>query len=71
MIAFSKPEKVNIASYGNYCPQVHMHIMARFKEDAFFPEPMWGKRQRDDKEFKGDFSTFIKKVQEALKNLEP
>jgi len=71
MIEFYKPDKVNIASFGNYVPQVHMHIMARFKEDAFFPEPMWGERQREDKDFRGDFSAFIKKVQEALKSLYP
>lgn len=69
MIAFYKPDKVNIASFGNYVPQVHMHIMARFKEDAFFPEPMWGKRERDDKDCKGDFLAFLKKVQEDLENL--
>ena len=69
MIEFYKPDKVNIASFGNYVAQVHMHIMARFKEDAFFPEPMWGKRQREDKDLRGDFSTFIKKVQEDLKIL--
>ena len=47
MIAFYKPEKINIASFGNYMPQVHMHIMARFKEDSYFPEPMWGEKQRE------------------------
>lgn len=47
MIAFYKPEKINIASFGNYMPQVHMHIMARFKEDSYFPEPMWGQKQRE------------------------
>ena len=66
MIAFYAPYKINIASFGNYLPQVHMHIMARFKEDAFFPEPMWGERQRDDKNFKGDFDTFLEGVKECL-----
>lgn len=41
------PEKINIAAFGNYLPHVHIHVMARFKEDAYFPEPMWGKKQRD------------------------
>ncbi|WP_257395602.1 histidine triad nucleotide-binding protein [Campylobacter lari subsp. concheus] len=41
------PEKINIASFANYVPRVHFHIMARFKEDAFFPECMWGKQQRE------------------------
>ena len=47
MIGYYKPEKINIASFANYVPQVHWHIMARFKEDSFFPEPMWGTKQRD------------------------
>ena len=47
MLAYFKPEKINIASFANYVPQVHWHIMARFKEDSYFPEPMWGKKQRE------------------------
>ena len=47
MISFFQPEKINIASFGNYVPHVHFHVMARFKEDSYFPEPMWGKKQRD------------------------
>ena len=46
MLAYYAPEKINIASFGNYLPHVHFHIMARFKEDSYFPEPMWGKKQR-------------------------
>jgi len=46
MISYYKPTKINIASFGNYMPHVHWHIMARFEEDSFFPEPMWGKKQR-------------------------
>ncbi len=49
MITFFNPEKINIASFGNYFPHVHFHIMARFKEDSFFPEPMWGQKQRESK----------------------
>ncbi len=70
MIAYYTPKKVNIASFGNYMPQVHMHIMARFEDDAFFPEPMWGKRQRDDKDCKGDFEGFLESVKECLKNFD-
>ncbi len=46
MISYYKPTKINIASFGNYMPHVHFHIMARFKEDSYFPEPMWGEKQR-------------------------
>ena len=47
MLNYFKPKKINIASFGNYVPHVHFHIMARFEEDSYFPEPMWGKKQRD------------------------
>ena len=47
MREYFKPEKINIASFANYVPQVHWHIMARFKEDSFYPECMWGKKQRE------------------------
>lgn len=47
MLEYYQPEKINIASFANYVPQVHWHIMARFKNDSFFPEPMWGKKQRE------------------------
>jgi diadenosine tetraphosphate (Ap4A) HIT family hydrolase len=47
MLAYYQPKKINIASFGNYMPHVHWHIMARFEEDSYFPAPMWGTRQRE------------------------
>ena len=47
MLEYFNPTKINIASFGNYVPHVHWHIMARFEEDSFFPEPMWGTKQRE------------------------
>ncbi len=47
MLSYYKPTKINIASFGNYMPHVHWHIMARFEEDSYFPEPMWGVKQRE------------------------
>lgn len=47
MIKFYKPDKINIASFGNYVPKLHIHVMARFKNDNFFPETMWGQKQRE------------------------
>ena len=46
MIEFYEPEKINITSFGNYIPHLHWHVMARFRNDSYFPEPMWGKKQR-------------------------
>jgi diadenosine tetraphosphate (Ap4A) HIT family hydrolase len=47
MLEDFKPDKINISSFGNYVPHLHFHIQARFKNDSYFPEPTWGKKQRD------------------------
>ncbi len=47
MLLYYTPDKINIASFGNYMPHVHWHIMARFSNDNYFPEPMWGVQQRE------------------------
>ncbi|TQR30608.1 HIT family protein [Campylobacter sp. MIT 99-7217] len=68
LLEFYQPDKINIASFANYVPRVHFHVMARFKEDAFFPECMWGKQQREVVDLKlpkfEDFIDFF------IKNLE-
>ncbi len=66
MLSYFNPEKINIASFGNYVPHVHFHIMARFKEDSYFPEPMWGKKQRESKLKLKDFKEFYKIVKKKL-----
>ncbi len=62
MLDYFKPEKINIASFANYVPQVHWHIMARFKEDSFYPEPMWGEKQREAKLDYPSMDLFIKQL---------
>lgn len=62
MLEFYKPTKINIASFGNYLPKVHLHIMARFSDDSFFPEPMWGAKQRDSVVRKLDIDEFVKRL---------
>ena len=37
------PDKLNIAALGNQVPQLHIHIIARFKTDSAWPNPVWGK----------------------------
>ena len=62
MLSFYTPTKINIASFGNYVPLVHWHVMARFENDSFFPEPMWGKKQRDANLDLPSFTLFCEKV---------
>jgi len=66
MITYYHPDKINIASFGNYVPHVHWHIMARFKEDAFFPEPMWGKKQKKSSLMLPSFDIFCSKIKAIL-----
>jgi len=66
MIAYYKPTKINIASFGNYMPHVHWHIMARFKDDSYYPEPMWGTQQRESSLDLPSFEIFIKQLQETF-----
>jgi len=40
--AFSA-DKINIAALGNVVPQLHIHHIARYKTDAAWPAPVWGK----------------------------
>jgi diadenosine tetraphosphate (Ap4A) HIT family hydrolase len=40
------PHKINLASLGNQTPHLHWHVIPRFVDDAHFPEPIWGARQR-------------------------
>ena len=42
MQAVFSPDKMNIGALGNVVPQLHVHIIARFKDDAAWPNPVWG-----------------------------
>jgi len=66
MLAYYKADKINIASFGNYVPHVHWHIMARFKEDSYFPEPMWGTKQRTSNLTLPSFEVFCTQLKEVL-----
>ncbi|GGE41966.1 histidine triad domain protein [Halopseudomonas oceani] len=40
--AFSA-DKMNVAALGNMVPQLHVHHIARYRTDAAWPAPVWGK----------------------------
>ena len=69
MLARFQPEKINIAQFGNYLPHLHWHVMARFKDDSFFPEPMWGKQQREGQNHLAGLNEFVESVRERLTGL--
>ena len=70
MKAYYKPQKINMASFGNMLPRVHIHVMARFEDDSYFPNPMWGEKLREAELNLPNEEEFYKRVVEALKFLQ-
>lgn len=66
MIRYFNPEKINIASFGNMLPRVHWHIMGRFLNDSYFPEPMWGVKQREGDVKVAPMEPFIENLKAVL-----
>jgi diadenosine tetraphosphate (Ap4A) HIT family hydrolase len=36
------PDKLNVAAIGNLVPQLHVHVVARRRDDPAWPDPVWG-----------------------------
>jgi diadenosine tetraphosphate (Ap4A) HIT family hydrolase len=63
--AVTRCDKLNVAAIGNVVPQLHVHIVARRKDDPLWPKPVWGHvspRARDAE----NFARFIAKIKEQL-----
>lgn len=42
LMAEFEGDKLNIGALGNLVPQLHLHHIVRFKDDAAWPGPVWG-----------------------------
>ena len=42
MMALFVGDKLNVAALGNLVPQLHIHHVVRNKNDAVWPQPVWG-----------------------------
>ena len=40
--AVTRCDKLNVAAIGNVVPQLHLHVLARRRDDAAWPKPVWG-----------------------------
>ena len=40
---YFRAEKMNVAAIGNLVPQLHIHHVVRYSNDAAWPQPVWGK----------------------------
>jgi diadenosine tetraphosphate (Ap4A) HIT family hydrolase len=62
-------DKLNIANLGNVVSQLHIHVIARKKNDATFPRPVWGNAQA--LEYSGNNLTkTLEKIQKYFKNVD-
>jgi diadenosine tetraphosphate (Ap4A) HIT family hydrolase len=64
--ALTKCDKLNVAAIGNVVPQLHVHIVARWKTDPLWPKPVWGAappRARETAKFAG----FVSAIREGLR----
>jgi diadenosine tetraphosphate (Ap4A) HIT family hydrolase len=41
-----RPTKLNVGALGNIVRQMHVHVVARFADDAAWPGPVWGYGER-------------------------
>ncbi len=42
MMSLYKGDKMNIGALGNMVPQLHLHHVVRYQNDAAWPGPVWG-----------------------------
>ena len=66
MKSYYNPTKINMASFANMLPRVHIHVMARYEDDSYFPNPMWGEKLRESNLNLPDEKEFHKRVKKAL-----
>jgi diadenosine tetraphosphate (Ap4A) HIT family hydrolase len=66
---YYNPTKINMASFSNMLPRVHIHVMARYQEDSYFPNPMWGEKLRESDLKLPEEKGFHKRVFNALREI--
>ncbi|MGC1779879.1 MAG: HIT family protein [Xanthobacteraceae bacterium] len=59
-------DKLNVAAIGNVVPQLHVHIVARWKTDPLWPKPVWGHATVRTGDAEG-FGRFVEAVWKGLK----
>ncbi|MCL9683300.1 HIT domain-containing protein [Legionella maioricensis] len=54
---YFKPDKLNVGALGNVVPQLHVHVVARSRNDDLWPQGLWQSSMQatpyDEKKLKG------------------
>ena len=61
-------DKMNVAALGNVVPQLHIHHVVRFKNDACWPKPIWGQQPLTPYSEK-EIETIKQRIQPKLNSL--
>ncbi|WP_087025861.1 HIT domain-containing protein [Thaumasiovibrio subtropicus] len=62
-------EKINIGALGNLVPQLHWHVIARFKTDVAWPKPIWGNTE-NVKRNEQNQQALVEELQATLSQIE-
>ncbi|WP_251570206.1 HIT family protein [Parasutterella muris] len=46
------PDKINLAEFGTMVPHLHWHLIARYRDDASYPDSYWSPKVRSTDEKK-------------------
>lgn len=65
-----RADKMNIAALGNVVSQLHVHVIARRRNDASFPSPVWGVGQ-GERYAEQERAALLAWLSEALSGLTP
>lgn len=60
-----QPVKINVAAIGNIVRQLHVHVIARYENDANWPGPVWGFGERQPYEH-AERAALVKLILDAL-----
>jgi len=63
--AITECDKLNVAALGNVVPQLHVHIIARRRNDPAWPRPVWGQvppRAHDEQELEKFIAALRRKI---------
>ncbi len=69
VIKIISPDKINIASLGNYVPHLHFHIIPRFKNDPWWPDSTFCNKKREFKYPKIDEFLLKDEIKKCLESL--
>ena len=61
-----RPDKMNVAALGNVVPQLHVHVIARFRSDPAWPRPVWGVKPAREPYEEPALSEAVRRIAAAL-----